>query len=470
MGNNTRKRGGTPRPPDTAVLEAKLAQNAKERQALEKAILTKAKQAERAGKSAKSKPAQPKPRKKEWACGVKVPYPDFPLTPHKSGYWMKKIRKKTHYFGRWGTMVNGEVVRLPGDGIVEAEKLWAEQRDDLYAGRTPRKNDGSLTVKDLGDRFLTAKMRLVETHELSARTFAEYRQTAQMLADQFGKGRAVSDLVAEDFESLRAVIAKRCGPVRLGNEITRVKSVFKYAYDNGLIKEPIRYGSQFKKPGKAVMRKHRAAAGKKLFTAPELKLMLKTLTPDPQMRAVVLLGINCGLGNSDIANMEFKHLDLDGGWLNYARGKTGIARRIPLWAETVKALRLVIASRPTPVSDADNEIVFITPRQNGEKRQGGTRLVVLGEKSRADYVCREFAALLKDLKINGRKGLGFYSLRHTLASVGLQAKDRDAVKAIMGHAEGDMLAAYDETGPSDERLLAVTNHVHAWLFGKGGAK
>jgi hypothetical protein len=33
-------------------------------------------------------------------------------------------------------------------------------------------------------------------------------------------------------------MAKRWGPVRLGNNITRVTSVFKYAYDAGLIDRP----------------------------------------------------------------------------------------------------------------------------------------------------------------------------------------------------------------------------------------
>ena len=65
--------------------------------------------------------------------------------------------------------------------------------------------------------------------------------------------------------------------------------------------------------------------------------------------------------------------------------------------------------------------------------------------------------------MNGRKGLGFYTLRHCFETVGGNAKDQVAVDAIMGHADQSMAAAYRE-GVSDDRLMAVTNCVQTWLF------
>jgi hypothetical protein len=138
------------------------------------------------------------------------PYKDFPLTPHPAGYWCKTItarvdggrKTKLHYFGRWGKIVNGKMVRLPGDGWQTALDEYERKRDDLYAGRKPRpeKIEG-LTVGYLREKFLTAKTRALDAGEITARTYAEYRATADRLLAQFGADRRVDDLDAGDFEN-----------------------------------------------------------------------------------------------------------------------------------------------------------------------------------------------------------------------------------------------------------------------------
>jgi integrase len=364
------------------------------------------------------------------------PYPEFPLCPATNGRWQKKINGKSHYFGRWGRVVNGKMDRIEGDGWQEALALFKAQADDLHAGRTPRAKSDELTIRDLCNRFLTAKKHKLDAGEMTQQTFDECFATAKRLADQFGGDRLVDDLAADDFESLRAEMAKRWGPVRLGNEIGRTKSVFKYAIDNRLIERPVAFGSEFRKPSKAVMRKHRADGGQRLFDAAEVRALLDAASP--QLKAMILLGINAAFGNHDCATLPTSAVDGKGGWVRFPRPKTGIERRCPLWPETVEALRAVTAK---------DGFVF-----------------AMKCSRRANAVTRAMGRLLHNLGINGRRGLGFYTLRHTFRTIADSQRDFPAIRIIMGHADGSIDDAYREH-VDDARLKAVTDHVRNWLFG-----
>lgn len=95
-----------------------------------------------------------------------------------------------------------------------------------------------------------------------------------------------------------------------------------------------------------------------MWEAHELRAVIDNA--DVQLRAMLLLGINCGFGNSDCANLPLTALDLEGGWINFPRPKTGIERRCPLWKETITALRAAIAKRKKPAGKRAAGLVFVT--------------------------------------------------------------------------------------------------------------
>jgi integrase len=392
-----------------------------------------------------------KRRSRKAADRPKKPYPEFPLSPHPSGAWQKKIRGKIHYFGRWAKRVNGKLVRIEGDGWKDALEAYKKVADDLYAGRTPRVQTDGLTVADLCNRFLTAKLRQREAGEIGPRMFDEYKATTDRLVSTFGKTRLVDDLAADDFEALRDEMAKQYGPVHLGNEIQKIRTAFKYAFESGLIDRPVRYGPQFKKPSASVLRRHRATKGPKLFAADEILRMIDS--SGVPLRAMILLGINCGYGNSDCGKLPLRAVDLDAGTIDFPRPKTGIARRCPLWPETIAALRDALTKRPEAKSEEHVGLCFIT------------KYGLPWYKNTPDGpISKETAKLLKALAINGRTGLGFYTLRHTFRTVADESKDQPAVDYIMGHTDPTMGGHYRER-IDDSRLKAVTEHVRAWLFG-----
>ena len=318
----------------------------------------------------------------------------------------------------------------------------------------PRVRGDGLTVRDLVNRFLTSKRHLLDTAEITQRTFRAYYASCETLVSAFGRDRLVDDLAIDDFESLRSHLAKPRGPVALGNEIRHVRMVFKYGYEAGLIDRPVRFGPTFKMPSRKVLRQARQANGLRMFEADELRTILETACQP--LRSMIFLGVNCGFGQTDVSNLPRSAVDLAAGWIDYPRPKTAIPRRCPLWPETVETLRGAIAFCPKPKVEADADLVFVT--------KYGHRWVRSTENgTQVDAVASQFSKLLRDLGLK-RPKLNFYALRHTFETIAGESRDQVAVDHIMGHARDDMASVYRER-ISDERLTTVTSFVRDWLLG-----
>jgi len=384
------------------------------------------------------------------------PRPDFPLYAHAVGKWAKTIRGQTYYFGTWAD---------PERALRE----YLDQKDDLYAGRTPG-GKGGPTIRDLANAFIRSKRIDLVAGRLSPRTFSGYDAACRRLIDHFGANRLVASLGPADFEELYARLSRQHGIATLGREITVTRGVFKYGWESDLIEKPVKFGPKFRGPTKQDRRKANAKAerqnGKRLFSAEEIRRLLQAA--DPQLRAMILLAINGGLGNTDLADLTLSALDLKQGWLSYPRPKPGVDRRVPLWPETVAALQEAIAGRRRPHDPADANVVFVTKYgqrwvrfELNERRDRGKRTL---RPQHCNALGNAFAKLLEETGLR-RPGLTFYRLRHTFETVAGGSKDQVAVDAIMGHVDPSMAATYRH-GLEDARLLAVVEHVRGWLFGK----
>jgi integrase len=381
------------------------------------------------------------------------PFRDFPLFFHGSGRFAKKIRGKTVYFGYWR-----------GDKAIPWEKAlekYEREKADLHAGRVPVDLDDVFTVEALVNKFLAFKRARVDSGELSALSWQEYYNTAKRVEDALGWNRAVTDLKPDDFEKYRANIAKKWGPHRLAGEVQRIRSMFKYAFDAGYLDRPVRVGPGFVKPTKARMRMHRAKGERKLFEREEVLKMLDAA--GPQMRCMILLGLNCGFGNHDCGTLPLSAVDLQRGVIDFARPKTGISRRCFLWPETVEALREVLTNRPAPKKPEAEGRVFVTKYGGSWAKPSELRTNDKGEEKAItdNPVSKEMRKLLDKLNLNGRRN--FYCLRHTFATIAGGSRDQVAVDCCMGHVDPSQGATYREM-IEDERLQAVVNHVHKWIF------
>lgn len=359
------------------------------------------------------------------------------LSFHKGRqYWYKTIRGRRKYYESLANDPTGQ----------KSLEQWLATKDDPFA-EVKRVPSTGTTLLEVCNAFCTHKQDRLDSGELSKRMFDEYFATCELVLSVVDKESVAENINSEDFANVRRVLAKRYGVNGLTKRITQVRSLFKYGYESGLLERPMKYGMEFDKPSAKAMRKNRLAKGAQDFTADEIRRMVANATPIT--KAMVLLGLNGALGNSDIADLPLSAIDLELNWLDYPRAKTATRRRIPLWPETSEALKAVIDARP----ETDSDMLFISVRG-----QDFTDTARTGQR-----VTGYFRQVLK--KIGIEDGRGFYGLRRTFQTQAEESGDLVAVQAIMGHipSERDMSARYRQR-ISDARLQSAVEVVRQWLL------
>ena len=318
-----------------------------------------------------------------------------------------------------------------------------------------------LTVRRLVNMFLTNRQQQMESGAHTAKTFDQSFRVCGVLVKFFSRDQAVEDLTPNDFARLRASLAKRNKSASgLRSTMGVIRAVFNFATAERLIKQPVHYGQSFNRPSAKLLRRDRNNRTAKMFEPDEIHMLMDAGSVID--KAMILLGINCGFGNTDIAMLPDTAIDLDAGWIEYPRPKTEIRRRIPLWPETIEAVREAINIRPKAAKQEYNRLCFLTAtglpfvRVQDNKREGA-----LSPKVGINVLSQRFAKLVKKLELP--PGRNFYALRHTFATVAGESRDQVAVDAVMGHVDGSMAGQYRER-ISDERLMDVVDAVHDWLF------
>lgn len=368
------------------------------------------------------------------------PRKDFPLFPHDSGQWAKKVKGKLHYFGTW-------------DDPVAAEAAWERDKLAILEGRDPNRATPGDSIGWLCDAFMESKNLQLERGELSKRAFNDYWAACKAVAKHFGHSRTLRSLHANDFDRYRNSLSDTWGPVTINNHLRLVRVIFKYANDIEATEREIRFRRGLKGVPVATVRKHDAKQPAKEFTAAEIHSLLDSAaTP---MRAFILLGINCGYGTMDIARLKTADVDFSRSWLGEPRGKTGVSRGAWLWPETVEALQDAIANRPPATNERHEPLAFLTRNRRPWATDGGTSHPL----PTAFNKVKEAAGIIRD-------GVGHYALRHTFETIAGDVKDQPAVDYVMGHLDNSMAGTYRE-GIDPKRIEAVCKHVRAWwLKGK----
>jgi integrase len=355
------------------------------------------------------------------------PSPDFPLFPHNSGKWAKKIKGQTFYFGRWDA---------PDEALAEYQKFIAKRQ----GGPVLLVSSGK-TVRYCCNLFLTSYAAKVDSGEKRPRTMADLKRTCERMVRVWGADVDLESLGIEDFVRFKADVAKTWNPVAVGNEITRAKSVLNWLAKNKHT-SVIETGPEFRKPPRIVARRYRRTLAKKMYSPKEIRAIMDE--SGVHLRAMILLGINCGYQNSDCETLTLQQAveSKTHGWLDVPRTKTEVDRRCYLWPSTRKAIARSLARRV----EADSEMFFVLP--DGRPFSSSNADIAKRFRSARDYA--------------GIRQGGYSWLRKTFETVAGASKDQVAVDFIMGHVDSSMAGVYRQE-IQDERLIEVSRVVWKWL-------
>jgi integrase len=285
-----------------------------------------------------------------------------------------------------------------------------------------------------------------------------------------GKDRPAETLRPADFMRVLARLKADYGASTRAAYVTATRTVFTWASSVELIRHPLNFGGDFHgTTGKKIVRRQRREGRKKFIEADVVRALIAAA--NPQVRAMIRLGLNAGFYAIDCSDLRTSDVDLDNGILRMERHKTEIDRLAVLWPETIADLRQAIATRPEPADPSHADRLFITKRgqlwvktQNANYDEQGR----IKSVTHNDYIGQEFVRLFEKAGVDRPEGCTFAWLRHTFYTVARRTGMADAVNAVMGHAGGGMVEHYLEE-VDHAGVETVCAFVRGWLMDEGKA-
>lgn len=366
---------------------------------------------------------KPDPQKPKWPEKYSN---ETKLTPHSNGQWCKKFKGKRYYFGPWSD---------PGAAL----ERWRAEWKMITSGATDtavRPGPSKVTVQQAIEAYLATRYAEYENRQLAWVTYREIRDNIFTVGDVLKFKRTFDMVKPHHFDKLTKHISKYA-PTTQQKIVRQTIALLKWvnrAYDI-----QVDVGPNFKGPPQRLIRRQRSQRKEKLITPEDFTRLLDA--GDDQAKALLWLGINGGYGNADVSALltESVHLDGDAPLVEAERHKTGARRIVPLWPETVEALRRVIVP--------GQSLLF--------HDQYGKALVRRGTHG----ICRIFETLQQATGLS----VTYYWMRYTFATVAAETGDDHARKLIMGHVIDGVSEGYVLRFPMD-RLLRTSNHVRSWLL------
>jgi len=356
----------------------------------------------------------------------------FPLTFHPTGQYCKKIKGKIYYFG---------------SDKKEALQRYLDQATYLHGcqNNLQQKPTGdNMMLKQRCDMYLNYQYSKLQANDLTARHHNDQIDSLNKLMAFLGQNRKIKSITTLDLQNYKRKLQKSYGSVcRLNLHISIMKALFHWARKNDILENIPNIDAISR--GKIIHQERFTFNSEQITQVPSVA--------DIKMRAMIWLGLNCGFGCTDCAELKWTDLDLVNARVKLPRRKTGILRDLPSWPETVESLEKIHRT---------GKLVFYTFRGNPYiqtllKSDGNGN----GKYTTLNTITTKFSRLIKKSGLDVPKGTGFYALRRTAATIAARSGDPFAVQRLLGHADLQMASRYvqDVSKQTDEVIQKSRRYV-----------
>ena len=240
-----------------------------------------------------------------------------------------------------------------------------------------------------------------------------------------GQGCRIDSISTLDLQNYKSKLQSHYASVgRLNLNIGIMKAMFHWARKNDILENIPNIDAVSK--GKVIH--------KEMYTFSSQQINKLLSAANVKMKAMIWLGLNCGFGCTDCGKLKWKDLDIQNGRVRLARNKTGVRRNLPLWPETIKALNELPRSGPCVFYTSQGHPWVRTVMKTNEDGEP--------EYSPVNRISPTFSRLMKKAGIHAPKGMAFYALRRTAATIAARSGDPFAAQRLLGHVDLTMATRY----------------------------
>jgi integrase len=234
------------------------------------------------------------------------------------------------------TLVKARKIEVP-PGADVGEWLFTDGREGFPVTIQERAGQ-SATIGELIDEYLDQRRVAVAARQLSQASYAsdKYRLAAFRTFCEKKRRTALADVVsAAHLDAYRDRVFKQVGEnkasaVSAKHALRTVKALILWAHEKEEVDTLPRVLNKYAEVSLPT-------PAPRFFTAAEIKTLYGTAAE--RTRLFILLALNCGYTQADIASLEHSHIDLKGGQIVRNRHKTGQPQEHKLWPRTLALLR-----------------------------------------------------------------------------------------------------------------------------------